>query len=64
MIVCYDNTVNGQKLADVDCGLDSACIPTAGPDWWGGGHHTFAKRKTENIPAWCKVLQRKQVLKQ
>lgn len=42
MIVCYDNTVNGQKLADVDCGLDSACIPTAdgraGLAGWGPPH--------------------------
>lgn len=28
MIVCYDNTVNRQKLADVDCSLDTARIPT------------------------------------
>lgn len=27
MIVCYDNTVNRQKLADVDCSLDTVGIP-------------------------------------
>lgn len=27
MIVCYDNTVNRQKLADVDCCLDTVSIP-------------------------------------
>lgn len=26
MIVCYDNTVNRRKLADVDCGLDTPSI--------------------------------------
>lgn len=36
MIVCYDNTVNRQKLADVDCSLDIVCIPT------GSGRETLA----------------------
>lgn len=42
MIVCYDNTVNGQKLADVDC-LDAVCTPRGTgtrPGWMvclGGG---------------------------
>lgn len=41
MIVCYDNTVNGQKLADVDCSLLSACIPRA--DSMARPPHTFVK---------------------
>lgn len=72
MIVCYDNTVNGRKLADVDCGLDSACMPSAdgkaGLVGWGElqgqGHHMLVERTTENVPSCSKLLQRKQVLKQ
>lgn len=50
MIVCYDNTVNRQKLADVDCSLDTVSIPKGSErdigGWlnWNGQIDTWSQR--------------------
>lgn len=58
MIVCYDNTVNRQKLADVDCRLDTVRIPTGSrrerrgqAEWLGGWPEIWSQG--DAIPDLC-----------